>query len=87
MKESHFIFDSVQLLYYKYHTINFKSLDWIKNKKATINLKNKDDQCFQYAEMLGSNYGEIKWNPERVSNVKPFINKNNKNGIKNSHQK
>ena len=41
---SDFIFDCVHLLYYKYHKINFKqsesyidSLDWIKNKKATIN--------------------------------------------------
>ena len=27
------------------------------------------------------NYGEIKWNPERVSNVKPFINKYKWKGI------
>ena len=41
MRESDFIFDSVQLLYYKCHKINFKpggsyidSRDWIKKKKA-----------------------------------------------------
>ena len=48
MKGSAFIFDNVQLLYYKSHKINpnrggsyIFSLDWIKNKKATINFINK----------------------------------------------
>ena len=52
---SEFIFDSVQMIYYKCHKVNFRcgswcidSPDWIKKKKATINLKNKDDKCFQY---------------------------------------
>ena len=47
MRDSNFILDSVQLLYYKCHKINFKrggsyinSPDWIKKKKATINPKN-----------------------------------------------
>ena len=45
MRGSDFIFDSVKLLYYKCHKINFKrggyidSPDWIKKKKATINPK------------------------------------------------
>ena len=76
-----FVFDSVQLLYYKCHRINFRhgglytdSPNWIKRKKATINLKNKDDECLQYAVRVALNYEEIK-NPERVSNIKPFINK------------
>ena len=56
MKRSDFIFDSVQLMYYKCHKVNFKyrglyidSPDWIKKEKATINPKNTDDKCFQYA--------------------------------------
>ena len=76
-----FVFDSVQLLYYKCHRKNFRhgglytdSPNWIKRKKATINLKNKDDECFQYAVRVALSYEEIK-NPERVSNIKPFINK------------
>ena len=55
MKRSGFIFDSVQLMYCKGNKVNFKrggsyidSPDWIKKKKATINLKNADDKCFQY---------------------------------------
>ena len=53
MRGSDFIFGSIQLLYYKCHKVNFRSgssyinsLDWIRNKKATLNLKNKDDKCF-----------------------------------------
>ena len=41
-----FIFDSVQLMYYKCHKVNFRRSgsyidfpDWIKRKKATINPK------------------------------------------------
>ena len=40
-----------------------------------------DDKCFQYAATFALNYEEIKWKPERVSNIKPFINKCNWKGI------
>ena len=50
MKGSEFVFYYVQLLCYKCHKINLNcggsyidSHDWIKNKKATINLLNKKD--------------------------------------------
>ena len=33
-----------------------------------------DDKCFQYAATVALNYEEIKWNPERFSNIKPFVN-------------
>ena len=76
MKRSFFIFDSVQLFYYKYHKIDSKHdgsyidfPDWIRKKKATTNLKNTDDQCFQYNVTVALNYGEIKWSPERVPNI------------------
>ena len=43
-----FTFNSVQLMYYKYHKVNFRravsyidSPDWIKKKKETINPKKK----------------------------------------------
>ena len=32
---------------------------------------------FQYAATVALNYEGAKWNPERVSNIKPFINKHN----------
>ena len=50
IRTSDFIFDSTDLMYYKCHKVNFRgggsyidSSDWIKKKKATINLKSKDD--------------------------------------------
>ena len=87
MKGSDFIFDSVQLMYYKCHKVSFicggsyiDSLDYIKKKKATINQKNTDDKCFQYAATAALNYEEIESHPERVSNIKPFTNKYNWKG-------
>ena len=45
-----------------------------------MNPKN-EDKCFQYAVTVALSYEEIKWNPERVSNIKSFINKCNWKGI------
>ena len=71
MGGSDFDFDSVQLMYYKCHKVNFRgggifidSPDWIKKKKATINPKNEDDNYFQNVVTVVLNYEEIKWNPE-----------------------
>ena len=75
-------------MYYKCHKVNFKRggsytdpPDWIKKEKPTINLKNTYDKLFQYAVTVALNYEEIKRNPERVSNIKRFINKYNWKGI------
>ena len=71
-------------MYYKCHKVNsnrggsyIDSPEWIKKKKATINPKNEDDKCFQYTAPVALNYEKIKWNPERVSHIKRFINKYN----------
>ena len=64
---SDFICYSVQLLYYKCHKVSFRrggsdidSPDWIKKKKTTINLKNTDAECFEYAVTVALTYEEIK---------------------------
>ena len=69
-------------MYYKCNRVIFSrggsyidSPDWIKKKKATINPKNTDDKCFQYAATVALNYEEIESLPEGVSNIKPSINK------------
>ena len=53
MERSDFIFDSVQLMYYKCHKVNFRlgnsyidSPGWIKKKKTTIDPRNKDKDAF-----------------------------------------
>ena len=50
-------------------------------KKVTINPKNEDAKCFQDAATVKLNYEETERNPERFSNIKPFINKYNWEGI------
>ena len=60
---SEFVFDYVQLLYYKCHRINpnrgatyIDSLDWIKIKKVTIKpITKKDNKCFQYVITVALN--------------------------------
>ena len=54
MRGSAFIF-SIDALYYGLNKISLSrggsfidSPEWIKNKKATINIRNNDDKCFQY---------------------------------------
>ena len=56
MRGSEFVYDSVDALYYNLNKVSLSrggsyidSPKWLKNKKATINPKNKDDKCFQYA--------------------------------------
>ena len=85
MKGSEFIFDSVNLLHYHLQKTSLKRIgssyidspEWLKNKKATINPKNNDDNCFQYALTVALNHKQIKNHPERISNLKPFIDQYN----------
>ena len=85
MKGSEFLFNYVQLLYYKFHKINpnrggsyMDSPDWVKNKKATINPINKiDNKCFQYTVTVALNHVEIKKYLQIITKIKPFINKYN----------
>ena len=84
MRGSDFEFDGVNFLYYDFNKtcINrggsyIDSPKWLKDKKSTINPKNNDDKCFQYAVTLALNLDNIHNNPERVSKIKPFIEKYN----------
>ena len=84
MRGSEFVYDSVDALYYNLNKVSLSrggpyidSPKRIKNKKATINPKNNDDKCFQYALTVALNYERIKDNPERISKIKPFIDKYN----------
>ena len=49
---------------------------WLKNKKATITLKN-NDSCFQYALTVALNHQNIENNTERISKIKPYIDQYN----------
>ena len=84
MKGSDFEFDVVNLLYYAFNKISLnrggsyiESAKWIKDKKSTINPKNNDYKCFQYAVTVASNRDKINKHLRRVSKIKPFINQYN----------
>ena len=89
MKKSNITFGSVGVLYYKLHKTSLDrgrsyidSPEWLKNKKTTINPKNKkDDKCFQYAITLALNYQKINNNQQEIYNIKPFIDQHGCNGI------
>ena len=81
MRVSEFVFDNVDSLYYKLHKISLNrggsyidSPKWLKNKKATINPKNNDDKCFQYALTVVLNHEQFKKDPQKITKIKPFIN-------------
>ena len=58
-----------------------KSPEWVVNKRATINPKNKDSKCFQYSITVALNYQKIESHSERISNIEPSINQYNWEGI------
>ena len=84
MRGSEFEFDGVNFLYYDFNKTSINrggsyigSPKWLKDKKSTINPKNNDDKCFQYAVTLALNLDKIKKDSQRVSKIKPFIEKYN----------
>ena len=84
MKGSEIVRHSIDLLYYHLQKGGLKrggsyidSPEWLKTKKATINLKNNDDNYFQYSLTVALNYKQIKIHPEKISKVKPFTDQYN----------
>ena len=87
MKGSDFIFNGINYLYYDLNRITIskggsyiESPKWLKDKKCTINQKNTDNKCFQYATTLALNF-KIDKHHQRISKIKPFINNYNWNDI------
>ena len=83
-----FVFERADLLSYSVHKISLKrgksyinSPEWVLNKRATINKKNKDNKCFQYSATVALNHENIENHPEGISNIKPFIDQYNWEGI------
>ena len=55
-----------------------KSPEWLKNKKATINPQNEnDDNCFQYAITVALNHQNIVRDLQGISKNEPLINQYN----------
>ena len=95
MKGSEFVFDYVDLLYYKCDRTNpnrggsyIDSPDWIKSKNAVINPVNKkDNKCFQYAVTVALNHEKTGKHAKGITKIKPFINEYKREGINFSSEK
>ena len=85
MRGNNSYFDSVDLLYYYLQkaSLSRKGSSYIdfpkqqNNKKTTINLKDDDEKRFQYALTAALNYQNLKSHPERIFNLKHFIDEYN----------
>ena len=73
MKGSSFIFERVDSLYYHLHKISLNragsyidSSEQLKIKGATINPKNKNNECFKYGITIALNHEKIGKNPQRI---------------------
>ena len=85
---SNFVFENFDLLYYSLHKISWnrggsytKSPSWIKNKRATINPKSKDNKCLRDATTAALNHEKIKNHPERISYLEPLFDQCNRKDI------
>ena len=82
---SEFIFENVDSLFYYFQKIDInrsgsyiETPKWLKDKKATNNPKNTDDDnCFQYSITIALDNKDIGKDPQRISKIKVFITKHN----------
>ena len=76
---SRFVFDEVLFTNIDFHQLNLTRgssylplPNWLAPKKAIINPKNEDQECFKWAVIAASRWEEINNNPERISKLKRF---------------
>ena len=88
MKSSNFAFNGIIYFYYDFNRVSIskggsyiESPKWLKDKKSTINQKNNDYKCFQYATTLALNFNKINKDPQIIPKIKPFIENYNWNDI------
>ena len=88
MRGSDFVFNGINYLYYDFNRISIskggsyiESPKWLKDKKSTVNKKNVDNKCLQYATTLALNFDKVTSHPERITKIKSFIDTYNWNDI------
>ena len=89
MKGSDFVFNGINHFSYDFNRVSIskggsyiESPKWLKDKKSTVNQKNNDYKCFQYATILALNFDKVTSHPEKITKkLKSFINKYNWNDI------
>ena len=73
MRGSDFEFDGINVFYYNFIKTSIyrggsyiDSPKWLKDKKSTVNPKNNDHKCFQYAATLVLNFDNVNNHPEKI---------------------
>ena len=79
LRNSQFIFNRVLYMDMDFHRLNLTRgssyiplPDWLMKKKAIINPRNSDMECFKWAVIAAMKWEEIGNNPERISKLKRY---------------
>ena len=82
-------FDEVLFLDISFHQLNLTRgnshlplPDWLARKKAIINPQNEDEECFKWPVIAALEWSNIKFNPERISNLRKFADSYDRSGLK-----
>ena len=79
LSNSRFVFDEVLHMDVDFHQLNLMRgssylplPDWLARKKAIINPKNADQECFKWAVIAALRWEKINRDPQRISKLKKF---------------
>ena len=79
LRNSKFVFNRVLYMDMDFHRLNLTRgssyiplPDWLTKKKAIINPRNSDMECFKWAVIAATKWEEIGNNPERISKLKRY---------------
>ena len=89
LSNSRFRFDEALFLDICFHLLNLTRgnshlllPDWLARKKAIINPQKDDEECFKWAVIAALEWSNIKFNPERISNRRNFVDSYDWSGLK-----
>ena len=88
MPESGFTLDQIMHLHINFYKLALtrgssyiKLPEWIAKKKAVINPKNNNEQCFKWAVIAALHHEEIAKDPQCISKLQHFQEQYNWNGL------
>ena len=79
LKDSKFVFDRIMHMDINFHRLNLNRgssyiplPDWLTKKKAIINPKNSDQECFKWAVIEAMRWEEIDRDHQRISKLRRY---------------
>ena len=88
LRNSKFVFDRILHMDIDFHRLNLARgssyiplPDWLMKKKAIINPRNSDMECFNWAIIAAMKWEEVGNNPERISKLKRYEEEFDWNGL------